>query len=597
MTKELQKLNFYRPIALFKLIVLVSVVAFLGGCAGGVQMLPTLSQKNNIQPQQGIVVARFINASSYPIPFNYLTISPKNLNESEKIKPLRLTSLESVITESTIFAAPVTAGSYSLDSLYSYYTRGDYWYSRWAMTDASFGTFEVKKGQVTDLGTIIYYPKPQEGKYTNEFSRILSDSPAKTLTQFFPFQTIETDKVLGWNDEGLDEELQEKFISFAQNPVTYKETYKGPNEDVYFFGKLGVIIKRQADGEWMLDAVDAVVDMKTMVESEQGHLLIGGNEGKIFMKQPGSEEWTDVALKHGLNVDQLYIYNGVYVDALTRSHKTVEVYRGNLLDPDFKWNLMASYDRSGSWKNPQGNLQKNFIKSRKEPAKPSKKLFTSVSFDDPESPGRLNVESAVRSTEQVFGNTTTNSFAVDLNTWDARKVSNDTEFSRIRNAGFTKVGVKETGFWSFSSVPDYFVYDTEKSDWVKMSTYVVSCQPEFKSVKNKGCVPREGDPDEGAKYEKPKLSTFSFVSLPWFKTAEDATAIASVDGRRVVLQTKSKGKFWEIADGSLPNDYCSILVGDISENLILSCSGATGDFYESEDMGISWQLVREHQDF
>ena len=57
------------------------------------------------------------------------------------------------------------AGSYSLHSIRAFHTRGDFWYERWAGADAQFGTFDVKPGQVTDLGTIIYYPKPEKDKY------------------------------------------------------------------------------------------------------------------------------------------------------------------------------------------------------------------------------------------------------------------------------------------------------------------------------------------------------------------------------------------------------------------------------------------------
>ena len=475
MTKEMHSMNSLRSINVFKSITLLLAAIILGGCAGGVQMAPTLSKETNLEPQQGIVVARFINTSSYPLPFNYLTISPKNVNESDKIKPLRLSSLDSVITDSMIFAAPVKAGSYSMDSMYSFHSRGDYWYSRWASTDANFGTFEVKPGQVTDLGVIIYYPKPQEGRYTDEFTRLPADDPAQTLQQFFPFFKPDGE-VLSWNDEGLDEELQDSFISFAQNPVTYESSYKGHNGDVHFFGKLGVIVKRTADGDWELDAVDTVVDMHTMVESKEGHLLIGGNEGQIFLKQPASEEWRSVGLSSSLSVDQLYIHDAVYVDALARNEKQVEVYRANLLDAEFNWSLMATYSRTDTWKNSEGAVQDNFVRKGQAPKKPSKKKITSVRFDDPDNPQQLTVELASTYVEQVFGNNTERTFAVDVADWKVTRDSSDREFTLIKNAGFTKVGVIEAGYWSWSGIPDYFAYDNEKSEWFKMTTNIVNCK-------------------------------------------------------------------------------------------------------------------------
>ena len=74
-------------------------------------------------------------------------------------------------------------------------------------------------------------------------------------------------------------------------------------------------------------------------------------------------------------------------------------------------------------------------------------------------------------------------------------------------------------------------------------------------------------------------------------------AIVNLDGERVVMQTTDKGASWKVAEAELPNKYCSSLIGDIKDALIMSCNGATGDFYQSEDMGVSWELVREHQNF
>ena len=151
----------------FKAYVCFIILFILGGCSSGVNMLPTLSEKNMPKENQGVVVVRVINASAYPLPFNQVTITPKNLNESKKIKPSRLRALPVATTGSTIFSSPVTSGSYSLDSIRSFHIQGEFWYSRWAPADAKFGTFDVEAGKVTDLGTIIYYPKPEQDKYLN----------------------------------------------------------------------------------------------------------------------------------------------------------------------------------------------------------------------------------------------------------------------------------------------------------------------------------------------------------------------------------------------------------------------------------------------
>ena len=592
--------NFCRKFS--RLLVAICTIAVLGGCAGGVNMAPTLSAKTNVTPEQGVVVARFINTSAYPLPFNFLTISPKNVNESDKIKPLRLTMLDTVITDSTIFAAPVEAGSYSLDNMYSFHSRGDYWYSRWAATNANLGTFEVKPGQVTDLGTIIYYPKPQEDKYSDEFSRIPSANPAEVLQQFFPFYDLQETEVLGWNEEGLDDDLQDKFVSIAQNPITYDESYKTRNGDVYFLGKLGVIVKRTADGDWDLDAVDTIVDMNTMVETATGHHLLAGNEGKVFFKAFGTQEWRDVSLSPNLSIDQLYVYDGDYVDALTRTDKKVEVYRANTNDSELTWQLMASYGRDRLWRDGNGEVQADFVVNNKgkntTKVKPTKKKFTRVSFDDPNNPGQLVVELALNSVEVVFDNTSSQNFNIDLSTWEVTNTSSNQEFSRIINAGHTKVGVVEAGYWSWTGRPDYYVFDKALNDWVEMSSRIYTCDKHFTlSSDKKACIADENSEKAGAKAKLPEKDNFSFVTVPWFESAEKATAIVVFDTERVVVHTQDQGKTWDVVESELPNKYCSTFVGDIEDTLLLSCNGSTGEFYRSEDMGVSWEIVREYQSF
>ena len=105
--------------------ILLPLLFILSGCAAQVNMLPTLNPQTVLAPQEGVVVVRIINASSYPLPFNQLTIAPENLNANAKILPSRLSALDKDIEGSTIFAAPAQAGNYSLSGVSSFHFRDD----------------------------------------------------------------------------------------------------------------------------------------------------------------------------------------------------------------------------------------------------------------------------------------------------------------------------------------------------------------------------------------------------------------------------------------------------------------------------------------
>jgi hypothetical protein len=157
--------------SLSKNVFVILTLLLLGGCANQVNMLPSLQKTTNIADDQGVVVARIINASNYRFPFNQLTVNPENVNESTTIKPERLVAIKQSVGGSTVFSAPIKAGHYSLSSIRAFHVVGDYSYSRFVSADAQMGTFEVKPGVVTDLGTLIYYPKVQEDKYTYSQTR------------------------------------------------------------------------------------------------------------------------------------------------------------------------------------------------------------------------------------------------------------------------------------------------------------------------------------------------------------------------------------------------------------------------------------------
>jgi len=110
----------------------------------------------------------------------------------------------------------------------------------------------------------------------------------------------------------------------------------------------------------------------------------------------------------------------------------------------------------------------------------------------------------------------------------------------------------------------------------------------------------------GTKLVHNKGKNFSFTSAPIFFDDQNAIAMARVSGKEFnleddnmpqVIKTVDGGKHWTLTGNTPPKNYCSILIPQIKGKLVLTCNGATGDFYESTDEGETWEHIRQHENF
>ncbi|MEM8548264.1 MAG: hypothetical protein AAGF46_08900, partial [Pseudomonadota bacterium] len=103
-----------------------------------------------------------------------------------------------------------------------------------------------------------------------------------------------------------------------------------------------------------------------------------------------------------------------------------------------------------------------------------------------------------------------------------------------------------------------------------------------------------------------KKSRFAFRSIPWFYTEDEGLAVVTftdtdfwsgqTDVNVKILQTTDGGQSWTDTGRNRPNEFCSTFVGEVPDRLLMSCSN-TGDFYESTDLGETWEHVRQHESF
>ncbi|MCO1335524.1 hypothetical protein MO867_14385 [Microbulbifer sp. OS29] len=574
---------FRNHIKFYPLVFLICIT-FLQGCAGQVNILPTLTEGTPVNGSDGIVVARVINASGNPLPFNQFTINPENLNESETIKPERLLAIRPKLNGTTVFASSVHPGNYSLSSIRAYYSNGNGWYNRVVGADEKLGTFTVKQGEVTDLGTIIYYPKPQGDRYSDLLVRAPESEQGEVLSKHFPFFNYTATQLNGWQVDENDQERESAYLSIAQNPLTYNSQYLAPDNSIYFLGKIGVLIKRTPLGEWELDGVDTNHELTAIAQNKNGDLVVGGSEGALFWK-PENGDWLDISLEHDSHIEHLLLSDTGEIDILASQDFDLNIFRGKVLNSGVQWELLNSYT-SRSGKGWNHNLQTQLNQASPNYQKESYIYSTNLFKINGKHYLTLRTQSFYG--DVVFADIGSELFTYNPENWVIEQEVEDFKLSAIVEAGAVQLGIEKAGFWSWSGKPTYYRIDVNGGQ-EKISTHINRC-------KSNGHL------------EKPcRKKAFTFRSAPWFSSENNAVAIVgftetgfSYTDQKTeieILTTTDGGKSWAVTDNKPPTDYCTSVVPHVSDRLLIFCDGASGDFFESTNYGESWDQVRQQDNF
>ncbi|MEM7613076.1 MAG: hypothetical protein AAF270_15430 [Pseudomonadota bacterium] len=582
------------PIKPIRAIVLLAV-AVLSGCASQVDMVEPITAETVPAANEGIVVARIVNASGYPAPLNQLTITPQNLNTSEDVKFQRLQSSGSRLNGTSVFASAVSAGTYSLTSLRAFHSNGTFYYSHAVPSGTELGTFAVAPGQVTDLGTLIYYQKPDGDRFFKEVIRI-PEQPGEVLDKHFSFYAFDESVIQTWNDDGLDDERNTFFASAAQNPTTFEERYLAPDGSLYFLGKLGVILKRTADGEWEMDVVDTNLDLTAIAQNDAGDLVVGGAEGRLFIKRLG-EDWSDLSIDHSYDVEHLMFSDETTIDLIALQVLQLSVLRSDLNRPQLGWDEVNTYATVRGWKtSPPPEAEK----SSNKPSVPKPRRIVRSELHEIDGSHYISIYTIRPSYSPLFGQAKASNYAYTPATWETSTPEVMPEIVTSIPAGKSKLGIKSPGFWSWSGLPTYSRYAASTDSWEEVNAFVYRCDTDITTSNTCGTNESTG------KTITPKKTNFSFRSVPWFSSEQDAIAVVTFTDRDFwsgetnydvkILSTNDGGLTWTDTGRSLPNDFCASFVPEVDDRILLSCS-STGDFYESTDLGVTWDHVRQHEDF
>ncbi|GAA6146460.1 hypothetical protein [Thalassolituus maritimus] len=571
-------------------------VVSVTGCASQVRFVNSVDDETTLKENEGLVTLKIINGGLADVPFNEIDILPENLNESKNIKPITLKPFASDFNGISAFAAAVPSGRYSIASIYALHFGYQQYYRNGVFLDSSYGTFTVKPGAVTDLGTLVYYPRSEGDKYVKTIIRKPGERDLGLIETYVPGFVIGSDALLGWDEDGKDEEYFEEYIFAAQNPVAFKRYSVDPNGNIYFLGRLGYIVIRESNGEWTEDALDTDLAMTAIAFSDSGGVVIGGVEGTVFYKYNGA--WMDISLGGLHTVEEIFFTGDSNIDVITRNQSAASIHRYDLNSVSKGWVQLDAYSyRSGWLSDPKKETKKGKLP-------PEPRRVTGVRTWEFNGTHYFTVYSLPKSQSPIFMDSQSENYEYDPSTWSLIEPEDDPKISSVRYAGSTMLGIKESNFWQGES---YYRYSAQESDWIQLGTVGYECSDGSLGKKRK-CVEQSDLTDGGVKSYSARKRFMEFVSVPKFFNEMEGIAVMSYwtrypeneedDGRRVKLvETHDGGQTWFTSTASLPKKYCTTLIPEYRGGLLISCNGNSGDFYESLDKGITWNHVRKHSSF
>ncbi len=579
---------------MFRFGVLLSLL-YLTACAtSSVDMVKNYSEGTELGSDKGIVVARIVNASAYDWSFNYLTLAPKDFHADSDIKLQRLTKFSDMPKLQTLFAAPVNAGKYSIADLFSYHQVGDYYYQNWANTSPNFGTFTVEAGKVTNLGTLVYYHKPDGDRYHKLVARAddaeqALDEARRAVPDLFNLADSET---LTWDEDEYEEERFDLFLNIAQNPIVYNKQVNRLDGSYVYLSKLGMMLRRDNDGNWLLDSVDTFHDLIHYSENNRGDEVLVDAGSNIFIKYGGSSEWQKGRID--CNFEQLeYIHlgNDGNVYAVLSFERQLEISMLEDFDNGALQVLKKYSKKLGGW-----------LSEKEFDAKHDELLaeHTDLRIDTEKLLPKVRRVSTARKEDQAVLTVDKRFYLISFNESRVDEVESSFKPGTILRA--------TNDAWLASSAAIFgsnFVSFNKGESWEKYSN----------QVRIDAC-PGENQEDAASRSDrrgarcldgKVKFNQMNFVGLPLFY--EDGTGYAILaDTIRDIwkgtsetnfyfVSTDDRGETWENKNTDIPDHCVNLSKPPNSNDLLLGCANTTGRFYRSDRHDLNWILEFSPESF
>ncbi len=266
----------------------LAALVFSHGCATLPPDSSVASKRSGLPEGSGLVIAETSNNSrritGYVDHWKELFLWRQNYEGEDDT--WRITALDQSHTTQT-YMGVVPAGTYRVGVLRTEERMGDITYYAYARVPRGLGTFEVRAGGVTNLGTIVYHPfqarhRAEEAYPDYAITRFANGDLVRIARTLYPEFMTETDSeepVSGWLSDSFGEVRQEtaRLIKNAAVPMDMHLLRDGRHLLTGSIGALYVLDK----GQWQNRSLSHNYEITGLVELPSGELLIGSEFGRL----------------------------------------------------------------------------------------------------------------------------------------------------------------------------------------------------------------------------------------------------------------------------------------------------------------------------
>ncbi|MDO6694135.1 hypothetical protein Q4574_12655 [Aliiglaciecola sp. 3_MG-2023] len=370
-----------------KLILIFVISAFLNGCATYEINSTHLDNSQPLAQNHGVVALQVINNTARLAPLHpgWTEVIAIRMDNHEQIKQAAIEEAKAKaaaknkafnadevewdpeaytfspnsqgVVDSQLFAGSMPEGEYLIASLYSFYSDGNM--SSWLTMPvyASAGTFKVKAGEFTNLGSLVFQPLlniKETSFWSNRSSSkayVTRISEAENLQDFiiehFPnlASSVNFNQSLGWEDDKFVE-LRNKLSALSRNNAYGSQALilqeHNKRAVAAKFGQLHVV---NSDDSWTQIDLPTNGQLTSVLELD-GKILVGSERGQVFISDSLQGDWTAT---QPVSAAESIIWFGKAEETLfaaTASAKSHFFYTIN--KDDLSWQRIGNFER----KNP-----------------------------------------------------------------------------------------------------------------------------------------------------------------------------------------------------------------------------------------------------
>jgi len=340
--------------------VLISFVSLmmLYGCASG----PSRLTDELLPAETGLMLMQVVRNDNVEGPkINAIEVWSFKEKRVYEIRPSQVGAMST-----SVFMHKLPPGKYRVDALLSVTTGVNVVLTKTIPLNELLDTFNVKSGQLTDLGTLVYTPANREWVNNNfNIKRTDTKKESKRIMKYhYPVISNQVYKkpVLSWDskvpkNERLDVVKNKKNPARFNNP---KVTNKG---EVIAGSRLGQVLVRSRNGQWKVHDTGYLWEIYDVLALKDGRLLAASDHGLLLLSDKRRKKWKVLNTPSKAPIMSIAFDNNGALLAVTRIESTysfdIKLYKTRSITKP-KW---VEYPDSVQllWKNNESLLAKNGI--------------------------------------------------------------------------------------------------------------------------------------------------------------------------------------------------------------------------------------------